>query len=97
MLIAALCLLPLQQLFQQGVPFLVYQKQAGRCSGAVALPAGAEPSVRVMQHNLGRECAGYLRYIVDHYDDLPRMTAFLQMGSLMHMPPMSVPSQLPGR
>lgn len=77
----------LQQLFQQSVPFLVYQKQAGRCGGAVPLPAGAEPAIRTtMQHNLGRECAGYLRYIVDHYDDLPRMTAFLQMGSLMHMP-----------
>ena len=76
----------LQQLFQQSVPFLVYQKQAGRCGGAVPLPAGAEPAIRTLPHNLGRECAGYLRYIVDHYDDLPRMTAFLQMGSLMHMP-----------
>lgn len=108
-----------------------YQKEAGRCSNATGAPSGwsRRPGVniRTLAHNLGRECSGYLRFIVEpawlvhtlaagstrhalaayraitwatpspvetlppplspsrHYDDLPRVTAFLQMGALMHM------------
>ena len=80
----------LQQLQAQRVPFLVYQKEAGRCGNATGAPSGWSHGpgvhVRTLAHNLGRECSGYLRFIVEHYDDLPRVTAFLQMGALMHMP-----------
>ena len=46
-----------------------YQKEAGRCSNITGAPSGwsHRPGVhvRTMAHNLGRECTGYLRFIVE--------------------------------
>ena len=51
------------------VPSGRYQKEAGRCSNATGAPSGWSHSpgvnIRTLAHNLGRECSGYLRFIVE--------------------------------
>ena len=71
------------------LPFLIYQKGAQRCAHIhreyERLPAVLDPFVRTMPHNLGRECSAYMRFVVDHYDDLPARVVFLQMASDRHL------------
>jgi len=72
------------------VPYVVFHKSSRRCRPPkredVQLPGGAGELV-IMPHNLGRECSGYLRFIVDRYERaLPQMTVFLQAGAEMHLP-----------
>lgn len=71
-------------LHDAGIPYMVYQK-GGYCARAREGGAAIE-AARNMSHNLGRECAVIMRFIVEHYDDLPKMTAFLQFGYEPHMP-----------
>ena len=74
-----------RQLRDARVPFFVYHKGSPRCRAPAA--SDVEPGVLVtLPHNLGRECSGYLRFIVDRYERLPRTTAFLQAGAEMHLP-----------
>lgn len=76
------------------LPFLIYQKTAGPChAGALQelansgqLPFDLLSRVVTMPHNLGRECSGYVQYIVEHYESLPRMVVFLQFESEVHLP-----------
>ena len=67
--------------------FTIYQKQRGRC-GRHPLPAELPISidVRMMPHNLGRECVGILQYLHDEYGRLPPLIAFLQWGAELHLP-----------
>lgn len=75
----------LAQLRVARLPYVVYQKTARRCRAPT--PEEVAPGELVtLPHNLGRECSGYLRFIVDRYHRLPRMTAFLQAGAEMHLP-----------
>ena len=76
-----------RQLRQAHLPFVVYHKTSPRCR--TVRREDVEPGELVsMPNNLGRECSGYLRFIVDRYEtsQLPRMTAFLQAGAEMHLP-----------
>ena len=84
------CLEPLapvvRQLRAARVPFVVYHKTSRRCREPQQADV-APGELITMPHNLGRECAGYLRFIVDRYErGLPQMTVFLQAGAEMHMP-----------
>ena len=75
------------------VGFTIYQKESARCGKHHKLPSLLPPNgaVRSMSINLGRECSGYLQYLYDEYERLPRLTAFLQWNAEMHMPvPLSV-------
>ena len=74
-----------QQLRGAGLPYLIYQKRAGICNSR-PLPLSEAAHTRIIPFNLGRECVGYLQFIVDQYASLPYMTAFLQWGAEMHMP-----------
>ena len=70
------------------VAFTIYQKESARCGKHHKLPSPLPPNgaVRSMPMNLGRECSGYLQYLYDEYERLPRLTAFLQWNAEMHMP-----------
>jgi len=72
-----------------GVRYVIMHKSVRRCSRSgirQEVEAGGAGELVEMPHNLGRECSGYLRFIVDRYESLPPMTAFLQAGAQMHMP-----------
>ena len=82
-----------ESLAKSGVAFFVYQK--GPCENTSsassrrhlarirALPVAGSPdgAVRTMPHNRGDECSAYLQYIVESYDGLPPVVAFLQYGA----------------
>jgi hypothetical protein len=74
-----------QQLRAAALPYLIYQKVAGICNSRPLPPAEAAHA-RMIPFNLGRECIGYLQFMSEQYNSLPRMTAFLQWGAEMHMP-----------
>ncbi len=69
------------------VPHVVYHKTSARCRPPRRDEVEPHGELVLMPHNLGRECSGYLRFIVERYErTLPRMTAFLQAGAEMHLP-----------
>jgi hypothetical protein len=74
------------ELARHGFDFLVYQKRP--CNTSTADRARLELAklerlgrVVGLDHNRGDECSVYLRFIVDHYDRLPDVSAFLQYGA----------------
>ena len=72
-----------------GVPWTVVQKGGVRCNSSRAVARAARSGlgdaqrhhVRWLAHNRGDECAAYLQWIVDHYDALPELVAFVQFGA----------------
>lgn len=70
-----------------GIPFIIYNKKTDTCNNTKYyerllrdhLPQ--QPPVRWLDHNNGDECSSYVQFIVDHYDRLPRVVAFLQYDS----------------
>ena len=79
------------ELLSRNVPFVVYQKMAGKCNTTASLAQLKRDHgqhalrVRWMNFNRGDECSAYLQFIVDHYSALPRAVAFLQYDSQHQM------------
>ena len=69
------------------LPFIIYHKSSARCRPPRLVDIEPYGELVLMPHNLGRECSGYLRFIVERYErTLPQMIAFLQAGAEMHLP-----------
>lgn len=75
----------LHQLHASRMQYRIYQKVGGLCNRR-PLPPSESASTREVRSNLGRECLGYVQFIVDSYAALPRRVAFLQWEAEMHMP-----------
>ena len=76
----------LEQLSRHGIDWVVYQKAPCNTSSATRSSNHLAQLSRLgrvvsMAHNRGDECSAYLQYIVDSYDALHDVTAFLQFGS----------------
>ena len=76
------------ELSAAGVPWTVVQKGGVRCNSSRAAARAARSGldaqhdhVRYLAHNRGDECAAYLQWVVDHYDELPELVAFVQFGA----------------
>lgn len=59
------------------LPFIIYHKSSARCRPPRLVDVEPYGELVLMPHNLGRECSGYLRFIVERYErTLPQMIAF---------------------
>jgi len=85
-----------------GVPWTVVQKGGVRCNSSRAAARAARSGlgdaqrhhVKWLAHNRGDECAAYLEWIVDRYDDLPELTAFVQFGAERQLIGSELPTSL---
>ena len=76
----------LRELRAESVSYVVYHKSSSRCTMPDVDEVAKGGRLVVMPHNLGRECTGYLRYIVDHYAaGMSKQVAFLQAGAELHL------------
>ena len=66
----------------------VYDKSRGEADFSAGFVQMAEPGDGSVYHmtNFGDEAAAYLRFIIDHYDDLPKITVFVHGKPLQHNP-----------